>query len=329
MQTILNQTDMNRIETREHVRKNHTIQTGEKRFPLMWVMVLGLIIFATGLALHFAGTRHVNLDTARNRSVFLDETLDQYRKEVLGGSFDKTFLSIDENIDRAFEPVYENIPKVVDQHYTLKGQYVQLLTNAITDTLFSGTEQRFNDAQNRINKSFENELSSKTGRFIRENTTMFSVDRNLLSHVLNHARQDTIKRFKSPGLAASRIAATGLGATIGGYIAVKIITKIGTSRWIGTKSSAAVGACIGAPFGPAGIAIGGAVGAIVGWVISDTVILKLDEYFNRENFEAEIRNIIDEEKNRLKAEVKEDYRNILTEIKQLTPKEIVEASFRN
>lgn len=329
MQTTLNQTDMNSIENHEEEGEKSMNMAGEKRFPLMLLMVTGLILFAAGLMYHFTVIRNVDIETARNRSVFLNEMLDEYREEVLGSSFDRTFFSIDENIDRAFEPVYENITKVVDQHYTLKGQYVQLLTNAISDTLFSGAEERFNAAQNRINTTFENELREKTGRFIRENTGVFSPDRTLLSHVLNHARQDTVRRFKSPGLATSRIAATALGATIGRYVAVKIISKISTSRAISTKSSAAIGACIGALLGPAGVVIGGVAGAVVGWFVSDTIILKLDEYFNRKSFEAEIRSIVDQEKNRLKTAVKEDYLNILSEMKQLTPKEIVEASFKN
>ncbi|MFT5365034.1 MAG: hypothetical protein ACI9VX_002673, partial [Dinoroseobacter sp.] len=52
----------------------------------------------------------------------------------------------------------------------------------------------------------------------------------------------------------------------------------------------------GAPLGPIGAAVGGAGGFIVGWLATDYAVIKLDELFNREEFEAEIRAMIGAER---------------------------------
>ena len=45
-----------------------------------------------------------------------------------------------------------------------------------------------------------------------------------------------------------------------------------------------------------GAAACGVVGAVAAWLVTDAVIINLDEYFNRDEFEAELRQIIGEDR---------------------------------
>lgn len=60
--------------------------------------------------------------------------------------------------------------------------------------------------------------------------------------------------------------------------------------------------------------VGTIAGAIIGWVIADQVVITLDEVMNREAFEAEIRAMIDAQKQDYKRQLLDGYAALFTDI---------------
>ena len=104
-------------------------------------------------------------------------------------------------------------------------------------------------------------------------------------------------------------------ASVGGFAMAKIMSKKIASKLfakIAMKTSAQffakgagsilVGSFAGAGsvFGPVGTVAGAVVGGVATWFAADAVIIRLDEYFNRTDFENELKLIVDENKAELK-----------------------------
>ncbi|OUD13864.1 hypothetical protein [Thioflexithrix psekupsensis] len=111
-------------------------------------------------------------------------------------------------------------------------------------------------------------------------------------------------------------AARLIGQRTSGKIVTKLVART-AAKATGIGSGAATGAAAGAAAGSVvpvagtaiGAAVGGIIGAVAGWLITDQVVLKLDELLNRSEFEIEIRTAIDEQKVLLKQTVKAQYRS--------------------
>jgi hypothetical protein len=57
---------------------------------------------------------------------------------------------------------------------------------------------------------------------------------------------------------------------------------------------AGLGALGGSWAGPVGAAAGGAIGGAAAWFAVDAAVITIDEYFNRDDFEADLRVMVDE-----------------------------------
>lgn len=107
----------------------------------------------------------------------------------------------------------------------------------------------------------------------------------------------------------SFVAATGgfasakLAAAITAKVATKVIAKtaVGVAvKGTGIGGGAATGAAIGAFMGPVGAGVGGVLGGAVAWFAVDSAIVLIDELWNREEFEDDLRAMIDEERHILR-----------------------------
>ncbi len=240
-------------------------------------------------------------------------------------SKEKIKQSICNNIDKAYEPLYLHIDNFADFHYSLRGEYTELLSilsdkmaKMLEKKLFkpANFDKNLNSALNDIKEEMKTVLKEDFNRTQKRIKTILKLNDSetdfLFGEILNITKKDTLKRFTSsyPNLlkaaGTSGASATGafLGAklfskTMGKKLAIKLAAK--ASIKIGAKAStaggtAAAGAEAGALFGPFGAAVGGVVGAVVGWIATDKIVIEVDKILNEEDFKKEIKEMIDMQK---------------------------------
>lgn len=295
-----------------------------------WI-VLGLVL-VIGLftGLHFISSSN-EYEQIKRHSVFLGDQFEKYTSQVLKSEFSATAQTIDQHIDQAFEPIYQGIGKVADQHYTIKGQYLELMSDYFIDLvnhlMLSGLDHRLKSANDAVQSAYYQELEAKTRIFIQENNPeFFSTRRKLFKELFEFVLDDAWQRFKTPEIIATRAASAGIGLAAGVYTSRKVaaaLTKLAARRSMGTGSAMALGAAAGSSFGPAGILVGAGIGGAAAWLASDLLIVKLDEHLNRKEFEAELRAIVDAHKLEVKNALKTQVQEANTGIAQYTPRELV------
>ncbi len=75
-----------------------------------------------------------------------------------------------------------------------------------------------------------------------------------------------------------------------GGIAAKVLTRVGT----GIVGAAAAGAAGGSAVPVVGTVLGAVAGGTVTWVVTDYLMLRADEYVNRDELRSEIIKAVDE-----------------------------------
>ena len=89
-----------------------------------------------------------------------------------------------------------------------------------------------------------------------------------------------------------------VSATIAKKLAAKVAAKAsakGLAKGGGVLAGAGGGALLCSWSGP-GAAVCGVVGGAAAWLLTDAVVVNIDEYFNREDFENELRTLLDEDR---------------------------------
>ncbi len=248
--------------------------------------------------------------------------------------FEKTDNAINETIDSAFEPIYARIPEFLDWHYSVVGQYQQLgvaalgkLESQMEERLFSGAKERLEKASADINETFRSEFRSLISQKIQDEVrTVDNVSRDVYEKMLDESMQKSIQRFASSvtgsGLTAFQgaIAGKALFGAITKTMAKKLLTSvvIKTSGKMATKmagagGAAASGAVVGSFLGPVGTVVGGVLGGIAGWLAVDTVVVTVDERFNKDEFKQELTALIDKRKGEVKSLLQEAKSKIIEE----------------
>lgn len=287
-----------------------------------------ILILAT--VLHFS-FRYNSYENMQRHSVFLGEYYAQYTSQVLESDFLQTRQAIDNRIDEAFEPVYQGVSKMADAHYTLKGQYLELMAGyfeeKVNEIMLHGLDQRLEGADQIVQAVYHEELSAKTRDFMKQNDPgLFSSRRGAVRQMMDFAVDDAKLRFTTPEMIAARTATVGIAAVSGAYTYKRIwaIARHAGKRAAGTGSSIAAGAAIGgAAGGPIGAAIGAGGGFVVAWLAADVLIIKVDEHLNRESFEAELRTIVDSYRDEVKMAMMQQVDNTNVELARLTPRDLI------
>lgn len=253
--------------------------------------------------------------------------------------FEKTGKTIDEQIDLVFEPIYERIPEFLDWHYSVPGQYQQLgaaafgyLKNEMEERLFLGVNEQLESATVNFDKIFETEFHSLLSQKIQDEVqTVDKECETTYEHMLTKVMQNSVRRFTSSvpasGLASFKSAISGkalfgaitkaMSKKLFASVVIKTSGKL-AAKAAGAGGTAAVGAATGSLLGPGGAVVGGVVGGIVGWLAVDTVVVTIDEHFNRDEFEQEFRALIDKKK----AEMKSDMESFIPKtLERVTPSE--------
>ena len=234
----------------------------------------------------------------------------------------------------AFDAMRANVDVYLDKYYSLSAEYLRIvgaLTGTIeehiikdlTETLMRGkaidvldsTIQAQLARQPRVLQDYNNRVSE----ILRENRIESPEGEVVI------VESSSLDPLKSPPENATlvtlnqRMGAAGIGA-IGGFIAAKVVSKVAakgaiklaakgmakaaTTKFAGGAAGAAVGAGIGSVVPVAGTLMGSVIGFTVGMVMGvsiDATLLKLEEYYSRDQFKSQILEAIDEQEREFNA----------------------------
>lgn len=276
---------------------------------LLWIMLAApislVVTFLTGCG--ESQTEELRAQAEQKKGSLLRNVL---RPELFG----RTDKAIHEEIDLAFEPIYSGVPEFLDWHYSVLGQYQQLsaavlgeLESEAKSRLFSGVNERLESASEKIDGVFEDEfLSLISAKIQDEAQTVDEAARATYESLLNEAMSDSIQRFSSSApfsVAAvsefirNKAVFDGIAKEAVKKIAAAVVKKAATSAAAKTVGGGvAAGTAVPAP----GIGI---IGAVAAWLGIEAVQVKLDEYWNRDEFEQELITLIDKAKADLKTDM--------------------------
>lgn len=208
---------------------------------------------------------------------------------------------IDPLLDAAYAPAYAAIPAYADFHYSVYGEYAELASAALgeigvrlQETLFSGLDDRLAEVARGVDVAFATTYD----------TAAAPAETALIGAATRRALDGATDRMRVTVPVAGAVAVTGKAAVaamakvmakkIGAKLAVKAAAK-GGGKLAAATGGAGVGAAACSWAGPgAGLcALAGGVGA---WLIADYGIVKLDEFWSRADFEADLRQMVDDQK---------------------------------
>ncbi len=242
--------------------------------------------------------------------------------------------TISSNIDKAFEPLYKQIDNFANFHYSVTGEYTELASLLLKKTDYAVREYLIKPANFRknLNEALENikktasdltkKETKKTNEEIEKLLNSENENDTIVSKLLSYEENKVFKRFENEyanlfragGTVTAALGAKALSKALCKKITAKILAK--TALKTGTKTGAKIagigagaasGAEVGSLLGPAGAAIGGVVGAIAGWIATDKIVIETDKFLNEEEFKKDIKNMIDEEKEKMKKRLYKRY----------------------
>ena len=168
------------------------------------------------------------------------------------------------------------------------------IENAIQQRLYAGFDTRREQVERVLNSTFvtmfEREfqrLSSEGLAALGGGAMISGATRTALDGALARARVS--KPIAMTVAVVSSAALTKFLAAALTKTALKSGAKLGgkaLASGAGLAGGAATGAAIGTTLGPIGSAVGGVTGAVAAWISVDYAAIKIDEYLNRDEFEA-------------------------------------------
>ena len=212
-------------------------------------------------------------------------------------------LQIGPMLNAAYQPVYEAIPTYADYHYSVWGEYAELGTAVIGDVgakldemLFGTLEKRLANIGVELDSIFSLQFQTE----LKNEGSSMEVAGSGLGPLTENAIADAQRRMLiTVPIGTAAIASTkAIAAIIAKKIAAKLAAKAAlkaSGKWAAIGTGAGGGAALCSWSGP-GAGLCAAAGGVGAWLIADYGIVKLDEYWNREDFENELREMIDEQK---------------------------------
>ncbi|GAA7794829.1 hypothetical protein JP0178_04160 [Helicobacter pylori] len=256
-------------------------------------------------------------------SDLIKNNLDSHQQEIsdlLSSNKDKMYSKVDAQIDNLFDPIENNVDKFLDWHYSLKGNYSELvllvakkLGLSVEDALFNKLQEKFlgADYKQRLQTMTDN-ISDAFISLLRQHkkdtekiATQGVADIPQVVESLKNI-DDRIERDLK--LKMGFVAAIGATAGVGaGKLMKRLVPKL--VEKLGTKLGAKVGAKFLAKFG---IAVGGVLSTLG----ADVAFNYIDEWLHRDDFKKEILNNINEMKKNLKESYKISFDNSITKFSQ-------------
>jgi uncharacterized protein YaaW (UPF0174 family) len=217
---------------------------------------------------------------------------------------------IDQILAEVYAPAYAAIPAYADFHYSVLGEYTELAEAAVSQMstglqsrLFAGFEQRLIEAGSLLDQRYADAYVAALKVQMDEEFTTESLRLPLGTLTQAALRDATVRAritaplaFVAAGVAGSgtlRIVATAMATKLAATIVAKVAAK-GIVKGGGALAGAGGGALFCSWSGP-GAAACAVVGGVGAWLLTDAVIVNIDEYFNRDEFEGELRAILDDD----------------------------------
>ncbi len=262
-------------------------------------------------------------------SVLIKNNLDNHQQEIsdlLSSSKDKMYSKVDAQIDNLFDPIENNVDKFLDWHYSLKGNYSELvlltakfvakkLGLSVEDALFNKLQEKLlgADYKQRL-KTMTDNISDAFISLLRQHkkdtekiATQGVADIPQVAESLKNIDDRTERDLQlKMGFAAAIGATAGVGAgALMERLAPKLVKKLGTK--LGAKFLAKFGI---------------AVGGVLSTLGTDVAFNYIDEWLYRDDFKKEILNNINEMKKNLKESYKISFDNGITKFSQEFQKDL-------
>lgn len=268
--------------------------------PVIWLL-LGLALGVGLLTWRSAPTHHDIQPTTLEQLV--RTAADRAGAEVAG--------SVSGGLEAVYAPVHAAVPAYADFHYSMLGQYTELgeaalgrMAAGMEERLFPGLADRLTAEAVRLDADYAAAFQRNLDAAIRAETPEAALHLPL-GEATRLIRQDALDRARitvpvatlaaAAGPAAVRVAATALARRLGTRIAAKVGAGA-AGQGAGALAGAGTGATLCSPGGPLGVAVCGAGGFVLTWFLVDYTVIRLDEHFNRDEFEADLHRLIDEDR---------------------------------
>ena len=223
-----------------------------------------------------------------------------------GEEAEKVREQIRGRLDEAYAPVYAGIPKYMDFHYSLTGEWLELgsaamgnLGGGLEEHLFDGFDTRLGAVSEQLALEFDQRFRTA----LDEAMAAEPGEAEAFGPVVTRALRDSQNRMHNTA-GTFGVALVG-GATLKVFttafakkLAIKLAAKVGTKtgmQWAAAATGGAASAAACSWTGP-GAAACAVVGAAITWVVTDVAMIKLDEYVTRDDFERDLRALIDDHK---------------------------------
>ena len=228
---------------------------------------------------------------------------------------DATLAQLDRQLDAVYAPVYAAVPAYADFHFSVLGQYVEIgailsadLAQGMEDRLFAGFDDRLTAASSALdatwNARFQAALVGALGSGLPPHLSLPPVGQIVRAEVLDRVA------VSAPLAAAGATLAGRAGARIAARTITRaLVTTMGklaaksAARGTGAGAAAGAGAAVGALAGPVGAVAGGVIGGAAAWFGIDFAAVRLDEYLNRDSFEADLVGLIDAQRAATRADL--------------------------
>lgn len=247
-------------------------------------------------------------------------------EEILSRAAEATLSAVlqhtDPLLDVVYEPVYAAIPDYADFHYSLVGEYSLLfmalqggLADDLQQRLFGGFQQRMDSAlygldslslelyKSNLDAEIRDALSAESAGAVLGEASQLALDDAMARARLSIPVAAAASIVGSGGLKALT---AGMAAKLGSAIAAKAAAK-GAVKGSAVLAGAGGGAALCAWAGPFAV-ICGAGGGAVAWLLADGAIVNLAELFYREEFEDNLRALVDEHKAEMKRRIEQELR---------------------
>ena len=254
-------------------------------------------------------------------------TLDDISEYLKGNTTFEEYLAGNKTHEELMEDIKEDleddeVPAELEAHI-IRIYQQQQATNKLTEILFNGFGQRLDAAMSLLDQQYTAEYE----RILSEEANKIS-SQDIVRDALEIALDDATQRAKitTPVAAGSAIAnsialrkvTSSMAVRIAKTTAIRVMLKFVAKKTAAVLIGGGVGTLVCVWMGPAAL-ICGVAGAAIAWFVVDTAAIELDEYFNRDEFEAELRQMIAEDYAQKKSVISEALARKTTEMTEAAP----------
>ena len=227
--------------------------------------------------------------------------------------------TIENKVNLAFSPVYNNIDSFLDFHYSVVGEYTELINAARNEMTITIKDKLFGKEFNSSLEQVKKQVNNKYIELIKEHNDKVEilgtkdVDKILNFQILTKLEEDINSRASVQVIKLSSLLGTGVAVKIIAAVSTKIIAKSATK--LAAKTAIKMTAKVAASGTAASVGLGcgpfawicSPVAATIAWFGTDAIVISADEYMSREEFKQDIIAMLDKEKEEIIEKLQTSY----------------------